>query len=156
MNRKKEILDLVRRPVETFEHILSVSVVVNAKILDECLCKVEDTIDKEFEQKKGVDQYKYAGVTCYWIRKLKPFRLLDEKNRAAMWANEIIAFLLAYSLVLGYSRRKGVFPKLSARAKQYSHKPKIKAIFFGDLIAYLRYGNMSPHSLIMFFKALSI
>ncbi|MBF0211460.1 MAG: hypothetical protein HQK68_11325 [Desulfamplus sp.] len=150
MSKEADLLGMVERPISIVEQILNIDVVVNLVILDECFNRVDIILEQSYlndpKQSNELSEFKIGGTVCFWIKKLKPFRVSDDNHTANRLINEILAFLLAYFLIFGY---------LSIHKKE-SHIPKIKAHYFSDLIRSLRYNSYSPQSLVLLFEGLSL
>lgn len=139
-------------------------VIVDAKALDECAMKAEETL-----QGTGIphpNMFKIAGHYAFWIRKLKPFslykrdelvRLLDAigvgsdlcqllpaQNRvdrhSDLFVNEIIAVFVAIGLL-----RYGL-PAMTPSG--------LSSKMLNDLIVGLRHHSYSPSSLAILMEAI--
>lgn len=146
--RAEDILGFVRKPIELYETLRRCVIKVDLTILDECFCKVEDSLDKNFQSYEAPTGYapspfKMAGVICFWLRKLKPF-LVPDRPEESRFINETVAFLVGYSLVFQYSDTRSL------------HKPKISANFFHDIVTSLRYNSHSPNSAAFLFEGLCL
>lgn len=146
--READILGFVEKPIRLYEDIRGCTVKVDITILDECFCKVEDSLEQDFRSHEAPEGYarspfKMAGVICFWLRKLKPFFVPDkaEENR---FINETVAFLVGYSLVFQYAESENL------------HHPKISDTFFHDMVSSLRYNSHSPNGAAFLFEALCL
>ena len=146
MGRAEDLRGIIEKPMAAYEKTFGCAVKAELAILDECFCRVDVCIDKDFpssEASEGYDlsQFKLAGVICYWLRKLKPFSTGDAASH--LLVNEIIAFLVGYYLVYGYQIKhdKGTPPKITGN-------------YFYDLVKSYRYNAHSPHSSALIFESL--
>ncbi|MBF0103499.1 MAG: hypothetical protein HQK77_21590 [Desulfobacterales bacterium] len=150
MQREKDILNIIEIPVKKFESIFGEGVIIDITILDECFYRVDAILENAFSscdaETSEMNEFKLAGVTCFWIRKLKPFRF-EGSHKIKLFINEMLAFLIGYSFVLGY---------LSSNKQESLHIPKISERYLTDLIKSLRYNSYSPHCLVQLFEGLSI
>lgn len=146
--READILGFVEKPIHLYESLRGCSIKVDITILDECFCKVEDSLDRDFRSFEAPEGYepspfKMAGVICFWLRKLKPFSVPD-KPEESRFINETVAFLVGYSLVFQYAESKEL------------HRPKISDTFFHDMVTSLRYNSHSPNSAAFLFEGLCL
>ncbi len=152
-NRDKDLLGVIERPVERFEKLFKVSVIVDLALLDECFIKEDETVTKAFPPVTDVNEFKQAGTICFWVRKLKPFRLeRTEENTVHpihLYVNELLAFLIAYQLIFGVYSLKG-------EGTRGFHKPHISKRYLSDFVKTMRYNSYSPHSLVQIFESLCI
>lgn len=133
----------VEKPIEVYESIIHEVVVTDIHVLDECYTRCEKTLEKEFVQ-EDLSHFKFAGAICFWIRKLKPFKLKNPSTPHSTYVNEHLAFSIAYIFLVGALKEK----------KDYM--PPIKAAFLADFVTFLRYNSASPHALILMFMALAL
>jgi len=146
MGRSEDLQGIVEKPIALYQSVFGCSVNAEMAILDECFCRFDVCIAKDFpssEAPEGYDlsQFKVAGVICYWLRKLKPFSTEDAAKH--LFVNEIIAFLVGYYLVYGYQAR---------HAKD--RRPKITSHYLDELVKSYRYNAHSPHSSAFIFESL--
>lgn len=134
--------------IARYEKVMACTVLVNIPVLDESFSRVEDSLRKSFKSYEAPQGYepsvfKIAGVICFWLRKLKPFFVL-EKPEEHRFLNETVAFQVGYSLVFRYSQQNRL------------HTPKITANFLHDITTSLRYNAHSPNSTAFLFEGLSL
>ena len=148
MTSTADILGIVQKPVEQYENTLGCRVQVHHAVLEECFCKIEESLNKNFKSHEAPNGYalspfKMAGVICFWLRKLKPFSVPDntEANRLV---NETVGFLVGYYFIFQYSLERSF------------HRPKITAEFFHDVTTSLRYNAHSPNSTAFLFEGLCL
>ena len=146
--READILGFVEKPIRLYESLRGCSVRVDLTVLDECFCKVEDSLDRDFRSFEAPEGYepspfKMAGVLCFWLRKLKPFSV-PEKTEENRFINETVALLVGFSLVFQYAESEKL------------HHPKISDTFFHDMVSSLRYNSHSPNGAAFLFEALCL
>lgn len=159
-----DLLKLVQPAIAQFESLFGWTVLIDAKVLEECGKKTVETLGKL----NGVptpNALKTAGHLAFWIRKLKPFSLYNRQEQlkllkglgvknpesvlpsgsspsgfAAMTINELIAISVACGVV------------------EQFHLPKVSlspsASLVNDLAVGLRYHSYSPSSLAILFEAM--
>jgi hypothetical protein len=148
MARKEDILGVVERPVTWIENVLGPEVEVDLSVLDECFARVDMSLQDCFRSHEAQGAYdpnvfKVAGVVCFWIRKLKPFRYVNENRgvNVKLVINELIAYLTGYHLVFGYC------------STPRTRKPKLTEGYLNDVMSSLRYNSFSPHAIAFLFEA---
>lgn len=145
---ENDLLNFIRKPIERYETMFHCKTQVDISLLDECFCRVNVSLRKQFQLFQAPEGYllspfKMAGVICFWIRKLKPIRALNNVAENSV-VNEVVAFLVGYHLVYKFSKNKNL------------RHPKINSVYFHDLIVSLRYNSWSPTSLSFLFEALCL
>ncbi|PKN39064.1 MAG: hypothetical protein CVU62_02380 [Deltaproteobacteria bacterium HGW-Deltaproteobacteria-2] len=118
-----------------FEIDLSIGQQVFLKYLEDM-----DIYDR-YSEIKCPNVYKKMGHLAFWIRKLKPIKSLENVTDSKEFIpiiNEIFAISLAF-LYCNYDTNN---PKLKTN-------PEITSDQWQDLLLYLRYKSVSPHSLMM-------
>jgi len=152
VSREQDILGIVEYPIRDFKIAFGKEPIVSIPILDECFIKVEEILERGFDPVKDVNEFKFAGVICFWLRKLKPFRLESKKGTilpVSPYVNEVIALLTAYQFIFGYF-------SIERKDDKDFHLPKLTPRYFSDLVTSIRYNSYSPHSLVNIFESLSI
>lgn len=145
MGKKEDLLRFVELPIKNYESVFHCTVSINLPVLDECFCRVEESLHKHFKSSEAPDGYepnnfKVGGVICFWLRKLKPLTVPDaEKDNR--FVNETVAFLVAYSFAYLYTLEKKI------------HIPKIGEPYLHDLLTSFRYNSWSPTSMSFLFEA---
>lgn len=145
MGRKEDLLGFVEKPIKSYEDLFQCEISVDISVLDECFCKVEDSLQKNFssfEAPQGYEPslFKMAGVICFWLRKLKPLSVRG-KEKDNRFVNETVAFLVGYHLVYKFSIERGL------------RRPHIPASYFHDLVTSFRFNSWSPTSMAFLFEA---
>lgn len=148
MSRQDDLLRFVATPIQNYESVFHCSVHINLPVLDECFCKVEDSLKKHFKSFEAPEGYepnnfKIGGVICFWLRKLKPLTVPgDEKDNR--FVNETVAFVVAYTFAYLYTLEK----------KQ--HRPVIGEPYLHDILTSFRYNSWSPTSMAFLFEGLCL
>lgn len=141
-----DLLKIVEKAIAFHEKSCTCTVIVDMYTLAECLEKTGESLGRDFPSSQApggydLSPYKLAGILCFWIRKLKPFRVADRVLRNGN-VNEALGFLTGLSLVLGQN------PKLRS--------PEIPPSFIHDIIKSFRYNSHSPNSSAFIFESLCL
>lgn len=99
-----------------------------------------------------VNQFKMAGLLCFWVHKLKHLWVNESHEEANRYVNETIGLYSELFLIFGYLRFKGA-------ACNFSFTPDQKDSFsryFRDLIVSFKYNSFSPHNTAYLFESLFV
>jgi hypothetical protein len=140
--------EVIKTPVHEFENLYKCNVRVDRFILAECFIKVSESKKRDFAAHAApngyqISSFKMGGIICFWLRKLKPFQVLDD-SAVNRFVNEAIAFYPGYYFVCGCNSKK---------PKNFT-PPKVTATFIHDFIQSLRYNSHSPNSSAFVFESL--
>lgn len=146
-----DIENIIATPVDVYKRMYGCGhVVIDRFVIAECFQKTTESIKRDFASRYAPDgymlsQFKFAGIVCFWIRKLKPFS--TDNSAYNRFINETLAFLVAYFFIFGYQKKS---------KKNDYHAPKITPNYLHDIIKSLRYNSHSPNSTAFIFESLCI
>lgn len=167
MSILRDVELLLKPAIEEIESTYNWQILVDAKSLEECAIKAEETLGNI----RGIPNpniFKIAGHYAFWIRKLKPFSLFNKdelidlmgalgiekpetilpnqstsipSGSKTLFVNEVVAIGVACGLVAKYSRQ--------------GSKIRLSAPLMNDWIIGLRYHSYSPSSLAILLEGLA-
>lgn len=169
----KRFLSAMAPTVEKVEQMFGKKIVVDAKVFEECLHRIQISIAKSaIDGAESPNDFKKAGHYAFWFRKLKPFRIFRSR--------EIIAQVRAIGGVCEHSfdcvskqlvaedgtpdrpRDKYVNEFIALmialafiRGKDAQRRIQLSAVFIQDLLARLRYDAYTPDNLSILFEAMA-
>lgn len=146
--------DVFDQPAAMFEQQYKCEVHGRRYIIDECFMRIYASSCRDFpaQTEYKINQFKMAGLLCFWVRKLKPFWVDEPHEEANRYVNETMALYSALFLIFGYLRSIGKQPNFNFTPEQ---KDRFSS-YLHDLIVSLRYNSFSPHSTAYLFESLFI
>lgn len=140
--------DATSKATEQFEQLFMCGVQIDTFILEEAIVRALKSQKTVYEANVvyNIDSFKMAGLLCFWLRKLKPFRVVSGSTGENKTVNEAIAFLTGIRLVIGYRSKNGKSPKI----------PNLTPSFIHNIILSLRYNSHSPNSTAFIFESMCL
>ncbi len=138
---KKEFIFLI----EKVEQSYSLSLVIDALVLDEINKQLEKTINRY--NMSEPNEAKLSSSVAFWIRKLKPIHHAKDSNGHYEFINELCGLLFSMMIYANDNRKNEI--NVSALIN-LAKEDRI----FKDLIKSYRYNSHSPHSSTIIFELL--